>query len=146
MSPFAAEFVPRFVPSPKVQQPTYNAPAPNGRDWMKAVESFPDELEPDDYLALSELKEVIDNISSTPSNYEGLVVHITEILNNCVDEDEDIVLQCVVNTIVDQVCFKFPSSIYVIIIFLIGNYGSKLSLQWCSNVRSSYRKFNNWGN
>jgi polyadenylate-binding protein-interacting protein 1 len=53
-------------------------------------------------MALSELKEVIDSISSQPASYEDLIIHITDVLNNCVDEDEEIVLQCVVNNIVDQ--------------------------------------------
>lgn len=68
--------------------------------WVVPAES---ELELDDYFALNELKEFIDQVSSFPGLYENQIDSITDVLNNCIDEDEDIVLQCIVNNIVDQV-------------------------------------------
>ena len=56
----------------------------------------------DDYFALSELKEFIDQVSSMPHLYDEQIENLTDVLNNCIDEDEDIVLQCIVNNIVDQ--------------------------------------------
>lgn len=60
----------------------------------------------DDYFALNELKEFIDQVSSTPGAYDSYIHNVTEVLNNCIDEDEDTILQCIVNLIVDQVQYR----------------------------------------
>lgn len=60
------------------------------------------DLESDDFLALAELKEFIDQVSSTPHLYDVYIENLTELLNSGLDEDEDVVLQCITNTIVDQ--------------------------------------------
>lgn len=61
-----------------------------------------DDSEADDYVALNELKDFIDTISSNPAEYDHLLPYITDVLNNYVSEDPDIILECVVNNIVDQ--------------------------------------------
>lgn len=111
----AKEFVPSFkvttesIPQTNVvPQSSYYS---NGRsnNWNnQASASYYDdskdvgEVELDDYFALSELKEFIDQVSSMPHLYDEQIDNLADVLNNCIDEDEDIVLQCIVNNIVDQ--------------------------------------------
>lgn len=111
----AKEFVPSFkvttesIPQRNVvPQSSYYS---NGRsnNWNnQASASYYDdskdvgEVELDDYFALSELKEFIDQVSSMPHLYDEQIDNLADVLNNCIDEDEDIVLQCIVNNIVDQ--------------------------------------------
>jgi len=123
LSPMAAEFVPRSVlpPASRIPDPIpENAykyqkahPYSNGRGPSKGasaqwnnVGAYGDdregEVELDDYFALAELKEFIDQVSSMPHLYDEYIHNLTDVLNSCIDEDEDIVLQCVVNNIVDQ--------------------------------------------
>jgi len=127
LSPMAAEFVPRSVlpPATRIQDPIpenpykYQKAHPysNGRgpsgsskgvnaQWNNAGAFGDDiregEVELDDYFALAELKEFIDQVSSMPHLYDEYIHNLTDVLNSCIDEDEDIVLQCVVNNIVDQ--------------------------------------------
>ena len=112
LSPLAPEFVPRSLapPMPDVIQETFygeqHVNMMNGaRGWLPAPESeVRDEPEPelDDYFALSELKDFIDTVSSTPHMYDVQIDNFTDMLNTCIDEDEEIVLQCIANTIVDQ--------------------------------------------
>ena len=105
LNPCAREFVPRFVlpGTAQVEQPRY---VTNGSQWHASTsyhdEAKDAEVELDDYFALSELKEFIDQVSSMPHLYDANVDNLTEVLNSCIDEDEDIVLQCIVNNIVDQ--------------------------------------------
>ncbi|XP_074605606.1 polyadenylate-binding protein-interacting protein 1-like [Brevipalpus obovatus] len=61
-----------------------------------------DDSEPDDYVALCELKEFIDLISFNPARYEDRVGYITDLLNSWYEEDPDTILECTVNLIVDQ--------------------------------------------
>lgn len=117
----ANEFVPNFAPKPvqyfpasvPQQQP---AASHNGtRSGWSANNTNPvqysqndnynndPESDLDDYFALNELKEFIDQVSSTPGAYDSYIDNVTEVLNNCIDEDEDVILQCIVNLIVDQV-------------------------------------------
>ena len=117
----ASEFVPTFALSkPPVQyfaasvpqQPAPSRSNTNGtsQGWS-ANNTFASndlynndpESDFDDYFALSELKEFIDQVSSTPGAYDSYIHNVTEVLNNCIDEDEDVILQCIVNLIVDQV-------------------------------------------
>ncbi|XP_053202032.1 polyadenylate-binding protein-interacting protein 1-like isoform X2 [Panonychus citri] len=80
----------------------------NGNDWSENDNEFVDPIrresdtEVEDYVALSELKEFIDAISSNPAQYDAEINYITEVLNNWITEDPDIIMQCIVNTIVDQ--------------------------------------------
>lgn len=60
-------------------------------------------LETDDFVALNELKDFIDSISSQPAKYETHLPYITDVLNSWMDEDVDYIMECTVNTIVDQV-------------------------------------------
>ena len=105
LNPAAREFVPRFAPSqPPEQAYSYAEKTSPNNGWQAAAayDDTPD-VDGEDYV-MSELKEVIDCISAQPATYETYIAHITDLLNNCVDEDEDIVLHCVVNSVVDQVC------------------------------------------
>ncbi|KAI1306519.1 Polyadenylate-binding protein-interacting protein 1 [Halotydeus destructor] len=112
LNPAASVFVPRFLPKVALPPPqpahVYYTPPSTTRNGWAAAEASANEfldnvdVESDDYMALGELKEVIDNISQEPAAYETLIEHVTNVLNSCVDEDEDIVLSCVVNNVVDQ--------------------------------------------
>lgn len=60
------------------------------------------ELKEDDYYALNELNNFIESISKNPALYDANVHIETEILNNWIQEDPDIIIECVVNNIMDQ--------------------------------------------
>jgi len=110
LSPFAQEFVPRYA-IPVVNDNSNNYVINyswNSYDQTTNGESYDsskkeNDLEPDDYVALNKLKEFIDTISSEPAQYEDQLDFITATLNLGMEEDADIIMQCVVNTIVDQV-------------------------------------------
>jgi hypothetical protein len=126
LSPHAPEFVPRFtvdVSSAQfAQQPIHphesagNASAAfryafggedssdysNDPNVNGPPPSSEEDSEGDDYVALNELKDFIDTISSNPAEYDHLLPYITDVLNNYVSEDPDIILECVVNNVVDQ--------------------------------------------
>jgi hypothetical protein len=118
LNPFARSFVPRFEKKREEFYRTGPIDISNGggNQWQAPPPPQPEEsatsdgprreresdLEPDDYVALNELKEFIDTISSQPGRYDSLVGHVTDVLNNWMEEDEEIILLCVVNTIVDQ--------------------------------------------
>lgn len=59
-------------------------------------------LKEDDYYALNELNNFIENISKNPALYEANVQLETDVLNNWIVEDPDIIMECVVNNIMDQ--------------------------------------------
>lgn len=125
LNPFASEFVPTFAAKPvpqysaasiPQQQPASfrNTNGTHGSGWSaNNTNNVPfsqsdfynndPESDLDDYFALSELKEFIDQVSSTPGAYDNYIQNVTEVLNNCIDEDEDVILQCIVNLIADQV-------------------------------------------
>lgn len=110
LSPLAQEFVPRSQPARMPDIIPEAAYYPDQHVGNGGVSGWPgvtetdvrDEPELDDYFALSELKDFIDQVSSTPHLYDAYIDNFTEMLNTCIDEDEEIVLQCIANTIVDQ--------------------------------------------
>ncbi|XP_015790489.1 polyadenylate-binding protein-interacting protein 1 [Tetranychus urticae] len=131
LNPEAAEFVPRFTPSQPTLSSGMGSYKPlgsggsgtgssmagttgppsrvskayhNGNEWSENENEFVRESdsEVEDYVALSELKDFIDAISSNPAQYDTELNYITEVLNNWITEDPDIIMQCIVNTIVDQ--------------------------------------------
>lgn len=94
-------------PNPGVSYYTNGSGDHHHHQWNANQASYHDdvkdgEVELDDYFALSELKEFIDQVSSMPHLYDSNIDNLTDVLNSCIDEDEDIVLQCIVNNIVDQ--------------------------------------------
>lgn len=110
LSPLAQEFVPRAVRMPDIIPETAYYSALDQHVGNGAVSGWPpvaetdvrEDPEMDDYFALSELKDFIDQVSSTPHLYDAYIDNFTEMLNTCIDEDEEIVLHCIANTIVDQ--------------------------------------------
>lgn len=62
-----------------------------------------DDNEPEDYVALCELKEFIDLISYNPASYDKKINFITDVLNSWCTEDPETITECCVNSIVDQV-------------------------------------------
>ena len=109
LSPLAREFVPRApvrMPDIIPETPYYggsdqHVQANGASGWPPGSEA---DLELDDFFALSELKNFIDQVSSTPHLYDVHIDTFTDMLNSCIDDDDDeeIVLQCIANTIVDQ--------------------------------------------
>lgn len=67
-----------------------------------AIELSNELLKEDDYYALNELNNFIENISKNPALYEANVQLETDVLNNWIVEDPDIIIECVVNNIMDQ--------------------------------------------
>lgn len=67
-----------------------------------AIELSNELLKEDDYYALNELNNFIENISKNPALYEANVQLETDVLNNWIVEDPDIIMECVVNNIMDQ--------------------------------------------
>lgn len=59
-------------------------------------------LKEDDYYALNELNNFIENISKNPALYEANVQMETDVLNNWILEEPDMIMECVVNNIMDQ--------------------------------------------
>lgn len=132
LSPHAPAFVPRFaIPPANAQQsnlaatyydnPEYKQNFPdlgNGFEAQQidgqpptagnladgnAIELSNEILKEDDYYALNELNNFIENISKNPALYEANVQLETDVLNNWILEDPDIIMECVVNNIMDQV-------------------------------------------
>lgn len=124
--PHAPAFVPRFVPMNNVQLPNVQSAQNQLPNYFNNTsdyqQNFPDlsnnpysidqqtnqmpnaMLKEDDYYALNELNNFIESISKNPALYESNVQLETEILNNWIQEDPDIIIECVVNNIMDQVC------------------------------------------
>ncbi|RWS31312.1 Polyadenylate-binding protein-interacting protein 1-like protein [Leptotrombidium deliense] len=116
LNPLASEFIPNFMKALPTATTTtttelYYPPAAvvNGETWSSDALDFNGDSsegskrsEPDDFVALNELKEFIDLISSQPAQYETQLPFLTDVLNNWIEEDEEIIMLCVVNTIVDQ--------------------------------------------
>lgn len=127
LSPNAKEFVPKSYQQPVVQQQhqhqhqqqqpstgggrhhhhkSYNDTT-NGtsrRDnWAVAEANYPPDTDSefDDYYALAYLSDFTAQVSIAPHMYDEEILNLTEVLNSCIDEDEDIVLPCIVNNIVD---------------------------------------------
>ena len=71
-------------------------------DEENAADLSNEMLKEDDYYALNELKNFIENISKNPALYEANVQLETDVLNNWIVEDPDIIMECVVNNIMDQ--------------------------------------------
>lgn len=86
----------------------------SGSGYRDTSNKHDDDSEPDDYVALCELKEFIDLISFNPARYEDRVGYITDLLNSWYEEDPDTILECTVNLIVDQVIFfSFSLSLFL---------------------------------
>ncbi|XP_054161660.1 polyadenylate-binding protein-interacting protein 1-like [Oppia nitens] len=81
LSPFAVEFVPRMITNPM--------PTPVPRE------------DPEDFIAVTYLKEFIDLITIKPNKYDNQITFLTDTINAYIDEDTDVMLM-LVNTIVDQ--------------------------------------------
>lgn len=84
---------------------TNGVPRSRGNHWQNNEPSYPpanDDSESEDYYALTYLSEFINQVSAMPHVYDEEILNLTEILNSCIDEDEDIVLQCIVNNIIDS--------------------------------------------
>lgn len=107
LSPFAAEFVPRFAmtftqPPPVATNGAWNDYCCQSEPTLQAS----DHPESEDFVALSELREFIDRISVKPNRYESLLPGLTDVMNNWIAEEE-IVIESVVNLIVDQVNARY---------------------------------------
>lgn len=101
LSPFAAEFVPRFAMT-YTAQPVVTNGAWNDYQPQDEAATNPELPEPEDFVALSELRDFIDTISIKPNKFDSHLPYLTDIMNNWIGED-DVVMESVVNTIVDQV-------------------------------------------
>lgn len=75
-----------------------------GNQWQNNEPSYipADDSESEDYYALTYLTDFITQVSAMPHLYDEEILNLTEILNSCIDEDEEIVLQCIVNNIIDS--------------------------------------------
>lgn len=81
--------------------PYFNDDHTDEPNWERR--KLDDDDQPDDYVALCELKEFIDLISYNPASYDKRINHITDALNNWSSEDPETITECCVNSIVDQV-------------------------------------------
>ena len=75
-----------------------------GNQWQNNEPSYipADDSESEDFYALTYLTDFITQVSAMPHLYDEEILNLTEILNSCIDEDEEIVLQCIVNNIIDS--------------------------------------------
>lgn len=111
-----------------------------GNNWHVAEANYPPSNDQDndfdDYYALAFLTDFINNVSAMPHVFDQEIMNLSDALNTCMDEDEDIVLQCIVNNIVDQAIIdpNFRYSGVRLCEHLIQN------LKWTKNPKISFKQ------